>query len=98
MALAASQLQIGTVVNLRVAEQGFLPHSMDDDITYLIESFEQPPTLSYRRWTWMKSCMPTLALDLWDISVVLVVVNKFDLWDTLVKYVNSYLHVGINFC
>jgi hypothetical protein len=45
----------------------------------------------------MKSCMPTSPLDLWDILVVLVVVNKFDLRDTLVKYVNSYLHVGINF-
>jgi hypothetical protein len=98
MALVAAQLQIGTIVNLGVAEHGSLPHSTDDDIAYLIVSFEQPPTLSYRRWTWMKSCMPTLALDLWDISVVLVVVNKFDLWDTLVKYVNSYLHVGINFC
>ena len=38
--LAAAQLQIGTVVNLRVPEQGFPPRSMDDDITDLIESFE----------------------------------------------------------
>ena len=42
--------------------------------------------------------MTTLTLDLWDILVVLVVMNKFDLWDTLAKYVNSYLHVGVNFC
>ena len=40
MVLAATQLQIGTAVNLGVAEQGFLPCSTDDDITYLIESFE----------------------------------------------------------
>jgi hypothetical protein len=39
-ALAATQLQIGTTVNLEVAEQGFPPRSSDDDITYLIESFE----------------------------------------------------------
>ena len=40
MALAAAQLQIGAAVNVRVAEQGFLPGSMDDDITDLIESFK----------------------------------------------------------
>ena len=28
------------MVNLGVAEQGFPPRSMDDDIAYLIESFE----------------------------------------------------------
>ena len=39
-ALAASQLQIRTVVNLGVAKQGFPPHSTDDDIADLIESFE----------------------------------------------------------
>ena len=38
--LAAAQLQIGTVVNLRVPEQGFPPHLMDDDIADLINSFE----------------------------------------------------------
>ena len=38
---------------------------------------------SYRRWTWSWSFMPTLTLDLWDISVVLVVMNRFDLWDAL---------------
>ena len=38
--LATAQLQIGTAVNLEVVEQGFLPRSTDDDIAYLIESFE----------------------------------------------------------
>jgi hypothetical protein len=42
--------------------------------------------------------MPTSTLDLWDISVVLVVMNNFDLRDALAKYVNSYWHVGVNFC
>ena len=28
------------MVNLEVAEEGFLPRSTDDDIAYLIESFE----------------------------------------------------------
>ena len=27
--------------------------------------------------------MPTSTLDLWDISVVLVVMTRFDLWDAL---------------
>ena len=40
MALAPAQLQIGTVVNVRLAEQGFLSGLMDDDIVDLIESFE----------------------------------------------------------
>jgi hypothetical protein len=40
MVLSTAQLLISTAVNLRVAEQGFLPRSMDDDIAYLIESFE----------------------------------------------------------
>ena len=74
--------EIGTVVNVRVAEQGFLLGSMDEDFANLIESFE-PSTSSYRRWTWTRSYMPTLTLDLWDISVVLVVMNRFDLWNTL---------------
>lgn len=39
-ALAATQLQIGTAVNLGVVEQGFLPSSMDDDIADLMVSFE----------------------------------------------------------
>ena len=38
--LAAAQLQIGTMVNVGVAEQGFPPRSTYDDIAYLIESFE----------------------------------------------------------
>jgi hypothetical protein len=38
--LSAAQLLIGTVMNLGVAEQGFLPRSTDGDIAYLIESFE----------------------------------------------------------
>ena len=38
--LATALLQIGIAVNLGVAEQGFLSCSTDDDITYLIESFE----------------------------------------------------------
>jgi hypothetical protein len=42
--------------------------------------------------------MPTSTLDLWDISVMLVVMNKFDPRDALAKYVNSYLHGGVNFC
>jgi hypothetical protein len=46
----------------------------------------------------MRSCMLTTTLDLWDISVVLVVMNNFDPRDALAKYVNSYLHVGVNFC
>jgi hypothetical protein len=40
MALAAAQLQISTAVNLEVAEQGFPPRLMDDDITNLIDCFE----------------------------------------------------------
>jgi hypothetical protein len=40
MALAVAQLQISTAVNLGVAEQGFLPRSMDDDIADLIDCFE----------------------------------------------------------
>ena len=70
--------------------------TMTSPIWSIVSSW--PPTLSYRRWTWTRSCMPTLTLDLWDISVVLVVMNKFNLWDALAKYVNSYLHVGVNFC
>ena len=31
----------------------------------------------------MRSCMPTSTLDLWDISVVFIVMNRFDLWDAL---------------
>jgi hypothetical protein len=27
--------------------------------------------------------MPALTLDLWDISVLLVVMTRFDLWDAL---------------
>jgi hypothetical protein len=27
--------------------------------------------------------MPILTLDLWDVSVVLVVMTRFDLWDAL---------------
>ena len=38
--LAAAQLQIGIVVNLEVAEQGFPPCLTDYDIPDLIESFE----------------------------------------------------------
>ena len=34
------QLQIGAVVNVRVAEQGFPPESKDDDIVDLVKSFE----------------------------------------------------------
>ena len=57
----------------------------------------RPPTPSYQRWMWTRSYMPTLTHDLWDILVVLVVMNKFDVRDALAKYVNSYLHVGVNF-
>jgi len=39
-ALATAQLQMGIAVNLGVVEQGFPPHSTDDDIANLIESFE----------------------------------------------------------
>ena len=39
-ALAATQLQIGAAVNVRVAEQSFLPELKDDDIINLVESFE----------------------------------------------------------
>ena len=46
----------------------------------------------------MRSYTPASTLDLWDMSVVFVVMNKFDLWDALAKYVNSDLHVGVNFC
>ena len=38
--LAVAQLHIVTAVNLEVAEQGFPPCSTNDDIAYLIESFE----------------------------------------------------------
>jgi hypothetical protein len=38
--LAVGQLPICIAVNLGVEEHGFLPCSMDDDIAYLIESFE----------------------------------------------------------
>jgi hypothetical protein len=31
----------------------------------------------------MRSCMPALTLDLWDVLVVLVVMTRFDLWDAL---------------
>jgi hypothetical protein len=71
------------MVNVQVAEQGFPLGSMDNDIADLIESFEPAANPSYRRWTWTRSCMPTLTLDLWDILVVLVVMNRFDLWDVL---------------
>ena len=37
--LAATQLQIGIAVNVRVAEQGFPPGLMDDGIIDLIENF-----------------------------------------------------------
>ena len=40
MALAAAQLQIKTVVNLGVTEQGFPPRSTDNEIADLIESLE----------------------------------------------------------
>ena len=40
MALVVAQLQIGTAVNVRVAEQGFPPESKDDDIVDLVKSFE----------------------------------------------------------
>ena len=40
MALVAAQLQIGTMVNIRVAEQGFLSGSTNNNIADLIESFE----------------------------------------------------------
>ena len=39
-ALAAAQLQIGAVVNVRVAEQGFLMESKDDIIIDLVKSFK----------------------------------------------------------
>ena len=39
-ALAAAQLQIGAVVNVQVAEQGFPSKSKDDDIVDLVKSFE----------------------------------------------------------
>ena len=38
--LAAAQLQIGAVVNVRVAEQGFLLESKDDIIIDLVKSFK----------------------------------------------------------
>ena len=38
--MAATQLQIDATVNVRVAEQGFLSESKDDNIVNLIESFE----------------------------------------------------------
>ena len=38
--MAATQLQIDATVNVRVAEQGFLSESKDDDIIDLVESFE----------------------------------------------------------
>ena len=38
--LAMALLQIRTVVNVRVVEQGFPPGSTDDNITDLIKSFE----------------------------------------------------------
>ena len=71
---------------------------MDDDIAALIESFDSVANAVLPKVEWTRSYMPTLTLDLWDISVVLVVMNKFDLRDALAKYVNSYLHVGVNFC
>ena len=40
MVLATAQLLIGTAVNVRVAEQGFLLGSRDDDIAELIKCFE----------------------------------------------------------
>jgi hypothetical protein len=45
MALAAAQLQIGIVVNVRVAEQCFLPESKDDDIVDLVKSFKPPANI-----------------------------------------------------
>jgi hypothetical protein len=45
----------------------------------------------------MRSCMPTLTLDLWDISVVLVVMNKFDLQDALAKYVTPICMLVLTF-
>jgi len=47
--LAATQLQIGTAVKLEVVEQGFPPHSTNDDITYLIESFEPAANADLRK-------------------------------------------------
>ena len=38
IALAAAQLQLGEVVNVRVVEQGFPPRSDDNEIDDLIES------------------------------------------------------------
>ena len=38
--MAATQLQIDATVNVRVAEQGFLSESKDDDIIDLVESFK----------------------------------------------------------
>jgi hypothetical protein len=40
VALAAAQLQISAAVNVRVAEQGFLSKSKDDDIVDLVKNFE----------------------------------------------------------
>ena len=40
MALATAQLQIGIAANFGVVEQDFSPRSTDDDIAYLIKSFE----------------------------------------------------------
>ena len=77
------------MVNLGVVEQGFSPRSTDDDSIDLIKSFE-PAT---------NAVLPKVDVDeIMHVLVVLVVMNKFDLWDALAKYVNSYLHVGVNFC
>jgi len=85
-------------VNLKVAEQGFSLLSMDDDIAYLIQSFEPATNAVLPKVDVDEILHATSTLDLWDILVVLVVMNKFDLRDAIAKYVNSYLHVGVNFC
>jgi hypothetical protein len=44
------------------------------------------------------ACQPRPLIYGSYISVVLVVMNRFDLWDTLANMWTLILHVGVNFC
>ena len=67
MVLAAAQLQIGAVVNIRVVEQGFSSGSKDNDIDDLIESFEPAANVVFAKSTWTRCCTPASSLHLWDV-------------------------------
>ena len=60
-----------------------MPESKDDDIVDLVENFKLAANVILAKVDMDNIMHATSTLYLWDISVVLVVMTRFDLWDAL---------------